>query len=329
MSRPPARRRVFPWVSTLTVVAVGVIGVSAVVVLLRGHDAAAPLVERCVATSDAGTFPLRLGQADNAALIGTTAVRRGMPARAATVGIATAMQESSLYNIDYGDRDSVGLFQQRPSQGWGTVEQIMDPVYSTNTFYDALDEVDGWHDMEVTVAAQTVQRSAFPDAYAQHEGMARAWASALTGWSPAALACTLDDVAEPAPRDEAVRAFTARAERDLGFEVVPVDGASGEGSLALTIDATGYGGAAPADAARSAWAVGQWAVAVAAGTGVTSVGVADDAWSRDLGAWASQAADVPDGDPQDDEAHDGGGQESGPQALPAGTVRVVLAVATP
>ncbi|MEK8228378.1 hypothetical protein NKG05_23500 [Oerskovia sp. M15] len=60
-----------------------------------------------------------------------------MPARAATIGLATALQESRLLNIDYGDRDSIGLFQQRPSQGWGTIEQIMDPVFSTTAFSTA------------------------------------------------------------------------------------------------------------------------------------------------------------------------------------------------
>src|SRR5919107_1364333 len=82
------------------------------------------------------------------------------------------MQESTLRNINYGDRDSLGLFQQRPSQGWGTPAQVLDPVYSTKTFLDRLLAVPGWERLPVTVAAQTVQRSAFPDAYAKWEGLA-------------------------------------------------------------------------------------------------------------------------------------------------------------
>ena len=113
-------------------------------------------------------------QAANAALMVGLAQQRDLPIRATTVAISTAMQESKLRNIDYGDRDSVGLFQQRPSQGWGTVEEIMDPVYSTGKFYDGLVKVRDYEQLEVTVAAQAVQRSAFPDAYAQHEGKARA-----------------------------------------------------------------------------------------------------------------------------------------------------------
>ena len=101
-------------------------------------------------------------QARNASLIAAIAVRRGMPAHAATIGLATALQESKLYNLKGGDRDSLGLFQQRHSQGWGTPRQILDPVYATNAFYDALEKVSGWTTLPVTRAAQEVQRSGYP-----------------------------------------------------------------------------------------------------------------------------------------------------------------------
>lgn len=108
-------------------------------------------------------------QRKNAATITGVGKARGLPPRAAQIAVATAIQESTLRNIDYGDRDSVGLFQQRPSQGWGTVKQIMDPVYSAGKFYDGLVKVKGWKGMPLTKAAQTVQRSGFPDAYAKWE----------------------------------------------------------------------------------------------------------------------------------------------------------------
>ncbi|MGC1206502.1 MAG: hypothetical protein WA880_00950, partial [Ornithinimicrobium sp.] len=108
-------------------------------------------------------------QSANASTISIVAVQRGLPPRAASIGIATAIQESKLQNINYGDADSLGLFQQRPSQGWGSEEEILDPVYATNAFYDVLIEVEGWQDGEITEVAQTVQRSAYPDAYADHE----------------------------------------------------------------------------------------------------------------------------------------------------------------
>ena len=90
----------------------------------------------CTAEVDGLVVDLTLEQAENAALITAIAMQRGLPARAASIALATAYQESEILNIEHGDRDSVGLFQQRPSQGWGTVEQILDPVYSTNAFYD-------------------------------------------------------------------------------------------------------------------------------------------------------------------------------------------------
>jgi hypothetical protein len=133
-------------------------------------------------------------QARNAALISGIAMRRGMPAHAATIALATALQESRLYNLRGGDRDSLGLFQQRPSQGWGTRAQVLDPVHATNSFYDALNRVAGYDTLPVTVAAQRVQRSGYPSAYAVYQDDARALASALTGYSPAAFWCHL-----PAP----------------------------------------------------------------------------------------------------------------------------------
>ncbi|MEU9513046.1 hypothetical protein [Micromonospora sp. NPDC048169] len=102
--------------------------------------------------------------------------KAGMDERAAVVSIATALQESKLENLghlgDRNDHDSQGLFQQRPSSGWGTVEQITDPEYSTTAFLKGLKQVDGWRDMPLTKAAQTVQVSAYPDHYAQWEQQA-------------------------------------------------------------------------------------------------------------------------------------------------------------
>ncbi|WP_405433292.1 hypothetical protein [Micromonospora sp. NBC_00617] len=102
--------------------------------------------------------------------------KAGLPERAAVISIATSLQESKLENLghlgDMNDHDSLGLFQQRPSSGWGTPEQITDPEYSTTAFLKGLKQVDGWQDMPLTKAAQTVQVSAYPDAYAQWEQQA-------------------------------------------------------------------------------------------------------------------------------------------------------------
>lgn len=272
------------------VVAVGTVCVVATVGVVVGLNRLAgsgPVTERCTAVLEDANWYLSPDQADNAALVAGTAVARGLPARAATIGLATALQESKLINIDYGDRDSVGLFQQRPSQGWGTVDEILDPAYSTNAFYDVLIEVEGYEDMEVTDAAQTVQRSAYPDAYAQHETRSRAWASALTGNSPAALSCELapvadgDQIAPAAARD----VVAGRLGRDLGL--APATGAADPNrqdpaSATVTVDATPL---TPDDPVRGGWATAQWAVATAQATQAVEVHVDDQVWLRDEAAW--------------------------------------------
>lgn len=119
-------------------------------------------------------------QLKNATTIWQVAHKMGMGDQGAVVGIATAMQESTLRNINYGDRDSLGLFQQRPSMGWGSAKQVTDPVYASTKFFKVLKGVKGWRSLPVTVAAQRVQRSAFPNAYAKHERTARALVNLFT-----------------------------------------------------------------------------------------------------------------------------------------------------
>jgi hypothetical protein len=117
-------------------------------------------------------------QRENAGTIIQVGVALDIPERGQIVALATAMQESMLRNLGHlgatNDHDSLGLFQQRPSMGWGTPEQVTDPVFSATAFYLALKRVPGWESMSVTVAAQRVQRSAFPDAYAKWETDANA-----------------------------------------------------------------------------------------------------------------------------------------------------------
>ncbi|MFC6286199.1 hypothetical protein ACFP3Q_07855 [Nocardioides sp. GCM10027113] len=249
--------------------------------------------EQCVATADDRSVSLSLEQAENAALITAISVQRGLPARAATIALATAYQESKLYNIESGDRDSLGLFQQRPSQGWGSPEQVLDPVYATNKFYDALVQVDGYDSMEVTVAAQEVQRSAYPDAYADHEDDARVLASALTGNSRAAFHCVTDgDAAEAADRltDSGLTRRADVVRRDLlaafgslslgGFAPGGVRDGHQEGS-------THYDGRAvdvffrpvtPENKTRG-WAVAQYLVAQADRLGIQNVIFDDRIWT--------------------------------------------------
>lgn len=143
-------------------------------------------------------------QIQNARTIVAVGKQSGVPAYGWVIALATAMQESTLRNLNYGDRDSQGLFQQRPVSGWGSVADITNPVKSAQAFYGVaahtgntgLLDIPGWRKMQVTAAAQAVQRSAFPLAYAQHEDEARALVAALAdGVSAADLSATATDVA--------------------------------------------------------------------------------------------------------------------------------------
>ena len=258
------------------VVVAAVVGAVAIVLLATRTT---PLVsQRCTATVDGRGYDLEPDQAANAALVTAVAVRRGLPARAATIAIATAVQESGLRNLTFGDRDSLGLFQQRPSQGWGTPEQLVDPVYATNAFYDALVEVDGYEGLEITVASDAVQRSAFPDAVADHELEGRAYASALTGNSPAALVCRLRPVEEPADADAAAQAVADAVSAELGDVATATATATAAGAdgTAVTVSVEGQ-----PEPDRLAWAVAQWAVAGADRRDVVAVSVAGSTWRRD------------------------------------------------
>ncbi|KGM09622.1 hypothetical protein [Cellulomonas bogoriensis] len=270
----------------LLVLAAGAAGVAA---LLRQLEDVAGEPVRCAAVDGETSWFLETDQAETAALIAARARQLDLPARAVTIGLATGLQESKLRNIDYGDRDSVGIFQQRPSQGWGTVEQIMDPVYSTDAFYEGLSRVDGYIEMDVTVAAQAVQRSGFPDAYAKHEARSRAWASGLTGYSAASITCTLDD-----PGAGSVDAYVARVHRDYAPAGEQVPGVSAAGDAAVVLDAPAVLGE-DEEPLRAGWSLAQWSVAVADALEVVEVRHADQVWTRDEGAWAPAEEPTDDG----------------------------------
>jgi hypothetical protein len=243
----------------------------------RGVLSSLPVREHCTATALGNSTELDPEQAGNAAIIAAVAVRRGLPGRAATIGIATAIQESKLVNLPGGDRDSIGLFQQRPSQGWGTPAQIRDPVYASNAFYDVLVKVEGYESLPITKAAQKVQRSAFPSAYADHEPEARILASTLTGYSPAGLSCVLSHVRSlPAQQADAggltgrARALARAAANEAGRTGAAVPGEP----TAVRFSLQGKGTTA------AGWALAQWAVARAAGLQVVSVETDGQRWER-------------------------------------------------
>ncbi len=274
MSRDFSRRSSTGFIPVLLLVVLFLAAVTIYAVsVLREPPEKRPPPAACTATADGATYQLTPARASTAALISGISVRRGMPARAASIAVATAIQESGLRNLDYGDDagpDSRGLFQQRPSQGWGSEEQVMDPVYAANAFYDALEKVPNYTDLPLTVAAQTVQRSAFPDAYADHEAEGKAFASALTGHSPASLTCTLPPPSSSGSPDAVLAAMTA--------VYGPVD-ATVEGDR-VTVAGTGTYG----------WSLAQWAVANADALSLDSVAFDGQRWTRATGAWAPSPA---------------------------------------
>src|SRR5665811_452568 len=227
----------------------------------------------CRATALGRSATFTPEQTANAATITAIALKRGLPARAATIANATAIVESKLRNVRFGDRDSLGLFQQRPSQGWGTAAQILDPVHATNKFYDALIKIDGYQAMEITKVAQLVQRSATPQAYADHEEEGRILASTLAGHSPGGIGCRLNAATASTPAATIAKKLTT----ELGVPAT-VQGTE--------VHATGRN-------AQLAWAAGSWAVAHAKVHGITSVTVGDRAWTRARGseAWSWGPAD--------------------------------------
>ncbi|HEY3701293.1 MAG TPA: hypothetical protein VGL32_03460, partial [Acidimicrobiales bacterium] len=180
--RPRRGRRLAVVALALGVVAGGV----AFVVTRIGGPSASP---GCTATVGSRSYPLELAQAANAATIAAVGKRDGIEDHGVTVALAAALQESKLHNLPNGDLDSVGLFQQRPSQGWGPASSLIIPSYAASAFYRALVQVPGWASLPVTDAAQRVQHSAAPQAYAAWEPEARDVAQVLTGEVPSGLTC--------------------------------------------------------------------------------------------------------------------------------------------
>ncbi|MDX3516767.1 heavy metal transporter [Streptomyces scabiei] len=273
---------------------------------------------RCVVVSgkdDGQSYDFTPEQAANAATISAVGTSRDLPERAVTIALATALQESGLRNIAHGDRDSLGLFQQRPSQGWGTEQQIQDPVYAAGEFYEHLVKVADYERLPLTVAAQKVQRSGYPEAYAKHEPDATLLAAALTGRSAASLTCEGRREAAAgtgtavAGGPAAVRGALARDFGDDAFEsAAAVVGSEGRASAkaspspspstspaagTVTIPLTDAGDAG--QVRRRGWELAHWAVANSSRLGVERVTFAGREWVAEgrAGAWrtARGAAD--------------------------------------
>ncbi|GAA3253578.1 hypothetical protein GCM10010532_102060 [Dactylosporangium siamense] len=217
------------------------------------------------------SVPLDAEQVANAATITAVGLRRGVSQRGLVVALATAWQESKLENLSGGDRDSIGLFQQRPSQGWGKPEQIADPRFAANAFYTALLKVKGWEKMRVTDAAQEVQRSAHPEAYEKWVDESEIMARALSGDATSAVACTVTESTSHGV--EAAKTLTAGVKLDWGNNVSTADVADLVG-VALKVREQ-----------KTGWQYAHWLVAHAQDHGVKRVAFNDMEWTAKSGGW--------------------------------------------
>jgi hypothetical protein len=211
------------------------------------------------------TYTMTPEQTAHATTIAAVGKRMGLPDHAVSVALAAALQESKLYNLEHGDRDSLGLFQQRPSQGWGTASEVLTPHLAASAFYRHLESVAGWQTLPVTTAAQRVQRSGAPSAYAQWEPEARAIAQAATGEIPAGLSCRVDVGATQSSGTPLRQALA----RELGSSTLDV----------------------PLPDARG-WTVATWLVGHAQEFGVSQVTFAGQSWTPSSGRWVASGGPV-------------------------------------
>jgi hypothetical protein len=228
----------------------------------------------CLAGPSGQPVGLTVGQAGIAATIAGVASHRNMPTRAVAIAYATALQESKLANLHYGTLDSVGVFQQRPSEGWGTAQQIEHPVYATERFFAALVQVPRYRRLPIYQAAQDVQRSADGSAYGQYAGVGTVLARAFTGTQPHAVWCSYGSpVGKP-------RLAAARTALEDAFGKL---GAGLTADPAARVDVTGT---------RQGWAVAAWLVSHAASYGISDVRYAGQVWlaTSSTGQWRPEPA---------------------------------------
>jgi hypothetical protein len=224
----------------------------------------------CQAGTGTQAVSLDTEQASIAATIAGVAARHKLPRQAVTIAYAAALQESKLHNLDYGDRDSVGIFQQRPSQGWGPASELIDPVYATTKFFAVLTRVHGYAKLPVDEAAQAVQHSADGSAYAQWTDVASELSGYFTGASPHGVSCWYSP---------AGKADLAGAARRLTQTFGPPGGKAVV--VRITTDRSGQKNSVTVLRVRrnAAWTVADWLVAHAQQYRINAVSYAGYGWN--------------------------------------------------
>jgi hypothetical protein len=240
------------------------------------HVTAALPPPGCQAGTGAQAITLDTDQAAIAATIAGVAARHRLPRQAVTIAYAAALQESKLHNLDYGDRDSVGIFQQRPSEGWGSTAELEDPVYATTKFFAALTQVRGYTKMPVYQAAQDVQHSADGSAYAQWSGVAGQLAGYFTGKPPHGVSCWYS----PAGSADVAGAVRRMAEAfgPPGRKAVVVAISTNRSAQKNSGQKNGRITAVLRVRRDAAWAVAGWLVAHAQAYGLSEVRYAGYEW---------------------------------------------------
>jgi len=247
------------------------------------------VVPGCQAGTGVNAFSMDFGQAGDAATIAGVAVRDRLPREALTVAYATALQESKLENLDYGDQDSVGIFQQRPSQGWGTTAELEDPAYAAGAFFKALVKIPGWAKLPVDVAAQDVQRSADGAAYQQYAPTGAALAAEFTA-TPHAVTCWYNPATQAASSGVPDKLNLSAALRQLSdvFGRPRADGA------VTAVHRARSGGSVVIMATRGdGWTVANWLVSNASSYGITQVSYGGYQWTAGLFETTWQAESGP------------------------------------
>lgn len=239
--------------------------------------ATAPPPPGCQAGPVSENISLDTGQAAIAAIIAGVADRRHLPEQALTIALATAMQESDLENLDYGDRDSVGVFQQRPSQGWGTPAEIENPVYATTRFFEALVKVPRYTRLPLDVAAQDVQHSADGSAYETQAYVAGLLAGYYSGAPVRQVTCWYT----PTPGQ---RADIAAARRGLAATFGP----AGRDGVLIRDTTASYDKMLVDAQPRDTWTVAAWLVTHAQEYQIREVRYAGYEWEATDGSMGWQ-----------------------------------------
>jgi hypothetical protein len=288
--RRPSWRRPLITVSVVIVI-LGLVAFGALTAYNAYHRYVQRLlvVPGCQAGTGANALGLDFGQAADAAIIAGVAARDRLPRKALTVAYATGLQESKLENLSYGDRDSVGIFQQRPSEGWGTTAEIEDPAYAAGVFFKALVKIPGWAKLPVDVAAQDVQRSADGAAYQQYAKTGAALAADFTA-TPHEVTCWYTPAAQAASEGVSAKLNLSSALRQLG-EVFGRPGA--DGGLTAVRRAPSGRSAVITATRGDGWTVANWLVSNASSYGITQVSYGGYRWTAGLFETTWQAVSGP------------------------------------